>query len=190
MDELGRKGQPGAPLGGNPWVNVREGGWKDGIQLQQLMQAQQGLIRVVNEKGEGGLQFHIQMGEPTVKAAFLGVEAMPIEGGPAGDTLRAQLKLHEGVGLIVGEVVSRSPAAAAGLKVHDVLVKLDDQMLVDYHQLAVVVRTAPEEGEEVTLTVMRDGKQESLKAKLEERDLPPLSAMNATEPRGGGFRGS
>jgi hypothetical protein len=55
------------------------------------------------------------------KAAFLGVAT-----SPAPDTLRAQLDLPRGVGLVVDFVEKDSPAEAAGLKVHDVLEKLDD----------------------------------------------------------------
>src|SRR5262245_19618935 len=69
------------------------------------------------------------------KAAFLGVVAVPV--APA---TREQIKLPKGIGLSVESVEKDSPAAQAGIMQYDVLQKLDDQWLVNGHQLAVVVR--------------------------------------------------
>src|SRR5258708_1330287 len=71
----------------------------------------------------------------TEKAAFLGVS-----GSPVMPALREQLKLPKGVGLIVEHVEPKSPAEAAGIKQYDVLHKIGDQLLVNAHQLAVLVR--------------------------------------------------
>ena len=48
---------------------------------------------------------------------------------PADDVLRSQLRLAEGEGLVITEVVGDGPAAKAGLRPHDVLVKLDGKRL-------------------------------------------------------------
>lgn len=47
----------------------------------------------------------------------------------ADDTLRSQLKLADGEGLIVTDVVPDGPAAAAGIQKHDVLIKLDGKRI-------------------------------------------------------------
>ena len=47
----------------------------------------------------------------------------------ADDALRSQLRLAQGEGLVVTEVVADSPAAKAGLKQHDVLTQLDGKRL-------------------------------------------------------------
>ena len=51
--------------------------------------------------------------------------------------LAAQLKLPAGVGLLVQSVVDGSPAAS-DIKPHDIIDKLDDQILVEPTQLAVL----------------------------------------------------
>jgi hypothetical protein len=48
----------------------------------------------------------------------------------ASAVLRQQLALDRGAGLVVDEVTPASPAHRAGFRQHDVLVKLDDQLLV------------------------------------------------------------
>ncbi len=54
-------------------------------------------------------------------------------------------------------VVPDSPAAAT-LKKNDVLTKLDDQLLIEQRQLSVLIRNH-KDGDEVTLTYIRGGKE-------------------------------
>jgi hypothetical protein len=109
--------------------------------------------------------------EPTT---FLGVET-----GPVPASLTTQLGLQDGAGLVVNHVVPDSPAAGA-LKQHDVLLKLDDQILIEQRQLLVLVR-GHKEGDEVTLTFLRGGKQATAKLKLTKRDMPKMS-LNSGMP--------
>ena len=94
--------------------------------------------------------------------AYLGVltcEA-PVE-------LRAQFSLAEGFGLLVEEVIPDSPAKAAGLKVYDVLVKFEDQKLVNMEQLKALVR-AKKKGDVVQLDVITGGKETKVPVTLGE----------------------
>lgn len=95
--------------------------------------------------------------------SFLGVVTVPAAGA-----LAEQLGLPPGFGLVVENVVPDSPAAAAGLKKFDVLKSAGDQKLVSPDQLAALVRAA-KEGEEMTLTILRKGKEEKVTAKLVKR---------------------
>lgn len=104
-----------------------------------------------------------------VNAAFLGVSA-----SAAPDELRQRLQLPAGIGLVVGSVEPRSPAERAGLKPHDLLHKLNDQLLVNVEQLTVLVRTF-KPGQEVKLTILRGGRSTELSARLGERNLAPLN---------------
>src|SRR5205823_4529899 len=54
-----------------------------------------------------------------------------------GDTLRAQLKLPQGVGLVVNYVDSNGPSKEL-IHQHDVLEKLDDQLLINGEQFATL----------------------------------------------------
>lgn len=95
--------------------------------------------------------------------SFLGVETVP-----ASPTLSAQLGLPQGVGLVVRAVVPKS-AASEVLKPHDILIKFDDQLLIETRQLSVLIR-ARKVGDEVTLTYVRAGKEATAKLKLGERE--------------------
>jgi hypothetical protein len=98
------------------------------------------------------------------KVTYLGVTTSRV-----GETLARQLRLPDGVGLVVDHADANSPAAAAGLRMHDILYKLDDQVLVNQDQLGVLVRMH-KMGDEVKLTVIREGKETVVPAKLSETE--------------------
>ncbi len=106
---------------------------------------------------------------------FLGVEATPVSGA-----LASQLGLADGSGLVVNAIVPQS-AAAGVLAVHDVLLKLDDQILIETRQLAVLIR-GKKEGDEVTFTYLRGGKSAVAKVKLGKREMPKVAAMPGGGP--------
>ncbi|HTL66797.1 MAG TPA: PDZ domain-containing protein [Lacunisphaera sp.] len=98
------------------------------------------------------------------------VTYLGIETGEVTRTLGAQLGLPKGVGLVVMRVLDKGPAAES-LKEDDVLTKLDDQILVDTHQLSVLVR-GKKAGDEVKLTLVRGGKEMTVTVKLGTHELP------------------
>lgn len=106
---------------------------------------------------------------------FLGVETAPVS-----RTLVAQLNLPNGAGLVVIHVVPSS-AASGALQENDILLKLDDQILIDQHQLSMLVRNH-QEGDEVTLTYVRGGKQATAKVKLTKHDVPKFSELEHAMP--------
>ena len=106
--------------------------------------------------------------------AFLGVET-----GPVAAAVSAQLGLPRGTGLVVNHVVPKSPAVGV-LQQHDILLKLDDQILIETRQLAVLIRNK-QPGDEVTLTYLRGGKQATAKVKLGQHEAPKLSFDYAPE---------
>jgi len=118
------------------------------------------------EPGQPGPRMAVR--QRMVQAAFLGVTSKPVTA-----ELAAQLDLPRGVGLVVTFVEPDSPAAKAGLQEHDVLHKLNDQLLINAEQLSVLVRTFKPE-DEVQLNVIRGGKPLALTATLEEREVPEL----------------
>ncbi|OGV62636.1 MAG: hypothetical protein A3K19_08645 [Lentisphaerae bacterium RIFOXYB12_FULL_65_16] len=85
------------------------------------------------------------------KVAYIGVSTSPVT-----DTLRAQLKVPAGFGLVVSYVAQDSPAEAAGIQAHDILQKLNDQWLVNSAQLGTLVRSF-KMGETVHLDLIRAG---------------------------------
>lgn len=105
----------------------------------------------------------------TEEAAFLGVATEPLQPQTA-----AQLPLRRGTGLGVTNVVEGSPAAEAGLAKHDVIAKIEDQLLVNPEQLAALIRSY-EPGDTVRLTYLRGGREMTALVKLASRTQPVLA---------------
>lgn len=70
-------------------------------------------------------------------------------------------------GLIVEELIADSPAAKAGIKVHDILTTYDDQKLFSAEQLAKLVHS-DRPGREVKMGYLRRGKLHTTEIKLGE----------------------
>jgi hypothetical protein len=101
------------------------------------------------------------------KQTYLGVALEPVP-----EALAAHLPdvLPKGQGLLVGHVMPDSPAAKAGLKLHDVLVSYDDQKVFSADQLVRLVR-GDKPGHEATLGIVRAGKVDKVKVTLAEREV-------------------
>jgi len=112
------------------------------------------------------------VGGPLEKGPYLGVSAVPVD-----EALGCQLGLPTGVGLKVEFVDPESPAHGV-LQRHDVLHKLDDQILVSQLQLAVLVRMR-RPGDTINLAILRASKAQTAAVKLAEKELPPLRAYQA-----------
>lgn len=117
---------------------------------------------------------------PMKLQAYLGVVTRG-----AGPDIAAQLKLGEGFGLIVEDVLPESPAAAAGVQPNDLLRLLDDQLLVNPAQLEALVRRAGKD-KEVTLTLLREGTEQKVTVKIGEKMMPVRRPM-ANAGGGGDF---
>jgi len=123
-----------------------------------------------------------------VPTPFIGVVTRELE-----SDVRAQTGLQEGYGLLVVEIMPDGPAKEAGLQQHDVLVKFDDQKLVNIDQLQVLVRSQ-KKGDAVTLTVRRAGADQKIKINIGERNMPRFREQPRERgfsfplPRGGSFR--
>jgi S1-C subfamily serine protease len=64
-------------------------------------------------------------------------------------------------GIIVTQVLAGSAAAQAGLKVNDVIAKINDQQIDGTHPISsILLHTRP--GDKVKLTIIRDGKQQTV----------------------------
>ena len=101
---------------------------------------------------------------PMRKVTHLGVATSPV-----APQVAAQLNLPEGFGLTVDVVEPDSPADKAGLKQHDVIVRLGDQKVVNMAQLGTLVR-AHKPGDTIELTIIRQSKEQVLKAELVEKE--------------------
>jgi hypothetical protein len=103
-----------------------------------------------------------------MKVAYLGVAAMPLDSATA-----KQLNVTGGLRVLF--VVGQSPADQAGLKRGDILVRLDDQLLINLQQFTVLVRSfAP--GRQFALKIYRGAEAMTLTAKLGQQEMPAGAA--------------
>jgi membrane-associated protease RseP (regulator of RpoE activity) len=89
----------------------------------------------------------------------------------ADDTLRSQLRLAAGEGLVVTEVIGDGPAATAGIKPHDVLVKLDGKRLSTVDNINAQIQEIGEKP--VALDYIRAGQEQTC-------EVTPLLSQGAT----------
>lgn len=99
------------------------------------------------------------------KRTFLGVAT-----GPLDPTLRAQLGIPRGTGITIHHVDRESPAGKS-LQEHDIVTKFNDQILVSHEQLAVLVENS-KPGDNVSLTIIRGGKEQAVTITLAEHEVP------------------
>lgn len=101
----------------------------------------------------------------SVKRAYLGVGIQPVSG-----ELAKSLSVKPNSGVAVTDVYPDTPAAKAGLESGDVIVRFGDKLVTTPHALQLAVERS-RVGEELTITIVRDGKKMEL-------------TYEATEPSG------
>ncbi len=104
----------------------------------------------------------------TLVRPYLGVHYISLN-----DEYAKQLQIETKRGAYIGaneggeaSIIAGSPAEKAGLKEKDIIIKVGNDTVDEKHSLTSLIGRH-EAGEEVTLTIVRDGKQQTVKAKLE-----------------------
>jgi hypothetical protein len=137
-DRLGKDGGLGGLLGGSGTSGASGEGGVLGQILEQL-----------GKLGDNGTT--TSPATPATGQAFLGVA---LEAAPTGQT-----------GGKVAQLAAGSPAADAGLRVGDVVTAVDGTAVADPGAAAAAIRAhAP--GDQITLTITRDGASSDVKARL------------------------
>jgi len=130
---------------------------------QQLRQeARQAIERLIDREGPSEY--------------WIGIECAMVPGA-----LAAQLDLDADHGLLVADVVSGSPAAAAGLEKHDVLLEVDETPLADLDRLHESVEQAGKDGDALKLGLLRKGQPLTIEVKPQSR---PSGVMPGRRDRG------
>jgi hypothetical protein len=119
--------------------------------------------------------------QPAAPKYWIGLAGAAI---PAEHVLRAHIELPEGQGLLVANVVPDSPAAKAGLKQHDILLRANDIDLHEMHDLVDLVTTEGAKKGQITLEVLHHGDRETVYLTPEDR---PANAVRPQPGEGGGF---
>jgi hypothetical protein len=106
---------------------------------------------------------NVQQGQSTYMG--VGVEA-------PGDALRAQLKLPPGLGLVVNYVDPNGPSKDL-IHQHDVMEKLDDQLLMNGEQFAALVHMH-KQGESVVVSMIREARPTQITIKLGQKEVSSI----------------
>jgi serine protease Do len=132
------------------------------------------------------------LGVAMLGLAWAPLQAQPAQGENAPARKGGRAYLGVGVdptpenakqaGLIVREVEPGGPAAKAGIKTGDLIVKVDGKDLRDFQALASMV-AQHKPGDQVTLSVWRDGKSNDIKATLQERPRQTREDGEGRPPR-------
>ncbi len=91
--------------------------------------------------------------------------------------------LNEATGALVSQVEPDSPGAKAGLKVGDVITQLNGKKVDDAGQLQALI-SQEKPGDKITVSVIRDGKTESLPVTLEAMNPKNTMASNSGNAQG------
>ena len=99
------------------------------------------------------------------KGPWVGIAMEPVQ-----DVVRAQLSLAPGEGVVVNHVAPESPAAKAGLQPNDILLRFEDQILVEPSQLRKLI-AMKKAGDSVKLGYLRKGERKDANVTLVEHEL-------------------
>ncbi len=135
-----------------------------------------GINRMIYSKSGGymGIGFAIPMNtaksilaqlqkNKRVKRGYLGVSIIPIS-----DEDAKQIGLEENQGAFVGEVVNGSPAYSGGIRVGDVIIKINNKNIIDVKDLFQTMEEIGI-GETVTVSIWRNGEVKKLYINIKER---------------------
>jgi serine protease Do len=117
-------------------------------------------------------EFHFEMPEvpmppdvPRLMWRSRGPRKLGIEYQEIGDQLAKYFKLADETGVLVTRVEEDSPAGKAGMKAGDVILKIGASAVKDGEALRDAMRKA-EAGQEIAVTVQREGRSVELKVKI------------------------
>lgn len=99
--------------------------------------------------------------------------------------LRSHFGVPEGAGVMVSHIEEGSPAGKAGIKVGDIITRLDGKDLESSWDVRSQVR-GYKDGEQVPLEVWRGGKAQTLNVTIAERERPEIDMGPMLWKEGGG----
>jgi serine protease Do len=110
---------------------------------------------------------------------WLGVRIRDLSEAEMED-LSLRYGLREGYGVLIVEVLSETPAAQAGIRNGDLIVAVKGRPIVETRALQRQVGASPI-GEELTLTLFRNGRRQAVKARVGQMPRDVLAERVAAE---------
>ena len=123
-------------------------------------------FRVAPRSKSGGLPFAWETRK------FIGVTLQELN----KDSVGALFGIKDGVGLLVAEIIADSPAAKAGLKVGDLILKADGKRLQAVSELSDMIQIK-KKGDKVKIELIRDKKPMTLDVEIEEEESGPENSL-------------
>lgn len=114
-----------------------------------------------------------------VTRGYLGVNIQTVT-----PELAAAMKLKDNSGALVAEVVPGGPADKAGIRRGDVIVGYNGKKIEDSHELSLAVAATPVE-KAASVTVIRDGREQELSAKIAKSGSGETTLAEAAKPAQG-----
>ena len=148
----------GRVVGINTAIATRNGG-NDGVGFAIPVNMAKSVMESLIHNGE-------------VVRGWLGVAIQPLD-----EALAKSFGYDSTEGALIGNVLPDSPAAKAGLKAGDIVVKFGDKQISDTQQLRnLAAATAP--GTRVRIEVIRNGEPQTVQLLVTQRDTEVASAAN------------
>lgn len=120
--------------------------------------------RIASEVGGGGAD-SLHLLDPAARRGFLGVGFAEVP-----QLLAWHLRLENGVGLLVGNVLKDSAAAKAGIGTNDVIVKIGDNDVMGGNGLVALLKCRLA-GEKITANIIQRGEWKKVEITLGERPV-------------------
>jgi len=101
------------------------------------------------------------------KGPWIGIAMEPVQ-----EVVRAQLSLAPGEGVVISHVAPESPAEKVGIQTNDILLRFEDQIIVEPSQLKKLI-AMKKPGESVKLTYLRKGERKDATVTFAEHEIEP-----------------
>jgi len=174
LEVIAQPAAPGAPAGQQP-VRVRLVAPPGGVpQVVPIFPAEgqtelkTRYLRLANPAADAGAGVVAETYTVAIGDYWLGVQL-----GELTDLVKSHLAVEHG--LVVNSVLPDSPAVKAGLKTYDIILAVNEKPTKEATDLIEAVNTAKET--ELSLTIIRAGKKETVKATPAKRPDPPAQGV-------------
>lgn len=147
-----------------------------GVCAQAQAQEEGRIVRISPEGDEAEIAIDEEVQVIEAPAFWIGIRGRSIE----SEVLRTHLQLAEDMGVIIEEVVPDSPAAKAGLRKHDVILRANGDAVNNMEVLQNQVRDFGDKP--IELVIIRLGKEETVVVVPEKR--PEQVLTEPTPPQG------
>ena len=137
------------------------------------------IVEIAPAVGEQQAVVEQELEQPELPTYWIGIRGRNV----TEPVLRTQFQLAQDMGVVIEEVVKESPAAKAGLRQHDILLRANGEPVLSMEELSRMVASG--NAKPIELLLIRLGKEETIIVAPEQR--PPEMENSGGRGFGGGF---